>query len=165
MLRFLQESESGQGFLDQVQEALSPDLFTSWEFWAIASAVLLVGEVITASFLLGAFLPGTILAAVLASFGWSMEFQLGGFTLGTLVGLGLLRPLFLRRLAAQAEESNVSALIGLNGRVVEAIPAGDVGRVKVQNEEWRARADQPIDAGQPVTVRGVSGNTLEVVSA
>ena len=165
MLRFLQESESGQGFLEQVQEALSPDLFTSWEFWAIASAVLLVGEVITASFLLGAFLPGTILAALFAAFGWSMEFQLAGFVVGTLVGLGLLRPLFLRRLSVDAQPSNVDALIGRQGRVVEAIAPGEIGRVKVQNEEWRARADQPMEAGQPVTVQAVSGNTLEVVSA
>lgn len=165
MLRFLQESDSGQGFLEQVQEAFTPDLFTSWEFWAVASAVLLVGEVLTASFLLGAFLPGTILAALFAAFGWSMEFQLGGFIGGTLVGLGLLRPLFLRRLSTNAEPSNVDALIGKQGRVVEAIALGEIGRVKVQNEEWRARSDQAIDAGQPVTVQAVSGNTLEVVSA
>ena len=96
MLPILQESASGQGFLEQLQEAFTPDLFTSWEFWAILSAVLLIGEVLTASFLLGAFLPGTLLAALMAGFGWSMEYQLAGFTLGTLVGLGLLRPLFLR---------------------------------------------------------------------
>ena len=94
-----------------------------------------------------------------------MEFQLVGFIGGTLVGLGLLRPLFLRRLSTNAEPSNVDALIGKHGRVVEAIAPGEIGRVKVQNEEWRARSDQAIDAGQPVTVQAVSGNTLEVVSA
>ncbi|MCH2101298.1 MAG: NfeD family protein [Planctomycetes bacterium] len=165
MLIFLQDPGSGQGFLEQVQKALSPDLFTSWEFWAIASAVLLVGEVVTASFLLGAFLPGTVLAALLAACGWSMEVQLVGFIVGTLVGLAFLRPMLLRRLAAQAEFSNVGALIGLQGRVIEAIVPGEVGRVKIQNEEWRARADQVIEVGQSVKVHAVAGNTLEVVSA
>lgn len=162
MLFFLQDSQAGQGFLEQLQEALQPDLFTSWEFWALVSAGLLIGEVLTASFLLGAFLPGTILAAAIAAFGWGMEFQLAGFTVGTLVGLGLLRPLFLRRLAERTEVSNVDALIGAQGRVTEAIAAGDVGRVKVDNEEWRARAAVPLAAGSVVQVERVTGNTLEV---
>lgn len=162
MLYFLQESASEQGFLAQVQEALTPDLFTSWEFWAIMTGLLLIGEALTAGFLLGAFLPGTVLACLAAVSGWGMETQLAGFSLGTLVGLALLRPLVLRKLAADGTPSNVDALLGASAIVTEAIPAGEVGRVKVSNEEWRARCDSAIESGTHVRVISVSGNTLEV---
>jgi membrane protein implicated in regulation of membrane protease activity len=162
MLYFLQESASEQGFLAQLQEALSPDLFTSWEFWAILSGLLLIGEALTAGFLLGAFLPGTVLACLAAVSGWGMETQLAGFSLGTLVGLALLRPLVLRKLAAAGTPSNVDALLGASAVVTEAIAYGEVGRVKVRNEEWRARCDLPIESGARVRVVSVSGNTLEV---
>lgn len=162
MLYLLQESASEQGFLAQLQEALTPDLFTSWEFWAILSGVLLIGEALTAGFLLGAFLPGTVLACLAAVSGWGMETQLAGFSLGTLVGLALLRPMVMRKLAADATPSNVSALLGASAIVTESIPQGQVGRVKVSNEEWRARCDASLEAGAQVRVVSVSGNTLEV---
>jgi len=162
MLYFLQESASEQGFLAQLQEALSPDLFTSWEFWAILSGILLIGETLTAGFLLGAFLPGTILACLAAVSGWGMETQLAGFSLGTLVGLALLRPIVLRKLAADGEPSNVDALLGAAAVVTESIAEGAVGRVKVSNEEWRARCASAIESGTQVRVISISGNTLEV---
>jgi membrane protein implicated in regulation of membrane protease activity len=162
MLYFLQESASEQGFLAQLQEALTPDLFTSWEFWAILSGILLIGEALTAGFLLGAFLPGTILACVAAVSGWGMETQLAGFSLGTLVGLALLRPIVLRKLASEAVPSNVDALLGASAIVTEAIAVGAVGRVKVSNEEWRARCDSALESGVQVRVVSVSGNTLKV---
>lgn len=162
MLYFLQEPASEQGFLAQLQEALTPDLFTSWEFWAILSGVLLIGEALTAGFLLGAFLPGTILACLAAVSGWGMETQLAGFSLGTLVGLAMLRPLVLRKLASGGTPSNVDALLGASAVVTEAIELGAVGRVKVSNEEWRARCATAIESGAHVRVISVSGNTLEV---
>lgn len=130
----------------------------------MVSVALLIGEVITTTFLLGAFLPGTILAGLCAAFGWGFIAQIAAFSLGTLVGLFFLRPRVLQKLAEQGEPTNVDALVGQTGRVTEALEPGSTGRVKLASEEWRARADQAIAAGQSVRVRSVVGNTVEVES-
>lgn len=162
MILPIQETQEAGGFLEQVSQAFSSDMFMSWEFWTVMSVILLIGEILTAGFLLGAFVPGTVVAAVLAGFGWSFQAQLWGFVIGTLVGLFLIRPMLLRRLEVEGEPTNVDALCGLNGEVVEEITPRDPGRVRLRSEEWRATATQAIPAGAQVVVLGVTGNTLEV---
>lgn len=151
-------------FWQQVSEFLSgsPQDWLSWEVWLVATLVLLVAEVVTAGFVLAAFTPGTLLAAGLAAVGASMPVQVLGFSVGTLVGLVYLRPLFLRRVMDHGTPMNVDALVGMTAEVVEAIPAGGVGRVKVRSEEWRARGSSACAAGSKVRVTSVEGNTLTV---
>lgn len=157
-----QETQSSGSFFEQVSEAFSNDIFMSWEFWTVMSVILLIGEILTAGFLLGAFVPGTVTAALLAAFGWGFQAQLWGFVGGTLVGLFLIRPLLLRKLEVEGEPTNVDALCGLDGEVVEEISPQNPGRIRLRSEEWRATATQAIPAGAQVRVLGVTGNTLEV---
>jgi membrane protein implicated in regulation of membrane protease activity len=157
--------EESTGFLAQVAEALSPELFMSWEFWTTLTVILLLGEVLTAGFLLGSFVPGTIVAAVLAVIGWSFEAQLWGFVGGTLVGLVFIRPYMVKRFQSEGEPSNVNALIGQKVVVTEAIGENLPGRVKVRSEEWRATASGPLETGSLAKVLKVEGNTLHVESA
>ncbi len=157
--------ESSQSFFEQLSEFLQSDVFTSWEFWVVVTAVLLIGEVLTAGFLLGAFVPGSILAALFAAFGWSLQLQLGAFAIGTTIGLALIRPIFLRRFKAMGEPTNVDALIGQTGLVTDAIAPDHSGRVKVQSEEWNAACTEVIAAGAHVRVLRVEGNTLQVEPA
>lgn len=163
----LQESASQAAdptFWQQVADFLSgsPQDWLSWEVWLVATLVLLVAEVMTAGFVIAAFTPGTVLAAVLAAFGASMPVQVFAFSVGTLVGLIYLRPIFLRRVMDQGTPTNVDALVGEAAEVVESIPAGGVGRVKVRSEEWRARGASACQAGARVRVTSVEGNTLTV---
>jgi len=157
--------EEAPGFLAQVTEALSPERFLSWEFWTILTVVLLVGEVLTAGFLLGSFVPGTIVAAVFAVFGWSFEAQLWGFVVGTLVGLIFIRPYMVKRFQSEGEPTNVDALVGQKVLVTEAIGDNLPGRVRARSEEWRAIASGPIEVGSMAKVIKVEGNTLQVESA
>ena len=161
-MRSLQQNSDSGGFFDQVSQALSSDIFMSWEFWAIASTILLIGEVLTAGFLLGAFVPGTLVAAILAATGQGFQVQLWGFVVGTLVGLFLLRPMFLRKFQSNGEPSNVDALCGMDAEVVEAISANRAGRVLVRSEEWRASSKHNIPAGAQVRILRVDGNAVEV---
>jgi membrane protein implicated in regulation of membrane protease activity len=157
-----QDPQSTQSFSEQVSEFVNPDVFTSWEFWLVAAVVLLIGEILTAGFLLGAFLPGAVIAALLAALGLGMQAQLIGFAVGTLVGLLLLRPMLLRKLQTQGEPTNVDALHGQLGQVTEGIAPGVPGRVKLQSEEWRASASNELAKGTQVRVLAVEGNTLQV---
>ncbi len=153
-------------FWEQIAEFLggSTESWLSWEVWVVATIVLLVAEVMTAGFILAAFTPGTVLAALLAALGASMLVQVFGFSVGTLLGLIYLRPIFLRRVMDHGVPTNVDALVGESAEVVAAIPENGVGRVKVRTEEWRARGGVALEPGTRVTVTSVEGNTLIVSS-
>ncbi len=64
---------------------------------------------------------------------------------------------FLRRYRVQTGAE------GLLGERAEVTASCDpVGRVRLRGELWRARAEEPVGAGELVRVTGVDGLTLEV---
>ena len=148
--------------LSQFFGAESPADLLSWEFWLVLTILFMAGEILTAGFLLGALTPGTLLAGLFAAFNASMSVQLLAFSGGTVLGLVVLRPLFLKRAMNQGEPSNVDALVQRKAKVLTAIPANGIGEVKIMSESWRATSDTAIDAGATVQVQSVEGNTLTV---
>ena len=64
--------------------------------------------------------------------------------------------------AVKLEKTNIDAVIGSNGIVLKDIKRNTVGRVKVGNERWRAKAEEDITEGNEITVIGVTGTTLTV---
>jgi membrane protein implicated in regulation of membrane protease activity len=64
--------------------------------------------------------------------------------------------------AVKKEITNIDAIIGLKGIVLQGISLGNAGLVKVGNEEWRAKAETEIEQGAPIKVIGISGVTLSV---
>jgi membrane protein implicated in regulation of membrane protease activity len=64
--------------------------------------------------------------------------------------------------AAKKEITNIDAIIGLKGIVLQDIPLGDIGMVKVGNEEWRAKSETAIVQGATIKVIGIRGVTLSV---
>jgi membrane protein implicated in regulation of membrane protease activity len=64
--------------------------------------------------------------------------------------------------AVKREISNIDRIIGLKGVVLQAIPPGGTGLVRVGNEEWRARAESAIEPQAVIEVVGISGVTLRV---
>lgn len=60
-------------------------------------------------------------------------------------------------------KTNVDTIAGQNGIVLKSISKNVDGRVKVGNEEWKARADEDIEQGEEITVTGISGVTLNVI--
>lgn len=64
--------------------------------------------------------------------------------------------------AVKLEKTNVDAFIGSTGIVLTDIKPHNVGRVKVRNETWRAKAEEDIAEGNEIIVTGVSGATLTV---
>ena len=162
LLQDPQSTPEGQSFFTQLTEYLQPDVLMSWEFWTVASALLLVGELLTASFLLCAFVPGTAVSAVLAGLGIGMQGQLWGFIVGTLFGLVYLRPKLVAKTQEGGVPSNVDALVGQAGVVTEPISAVTLGRVKIRSEEWRAASGQDLEVGTRVQVVSVEGNAVHV---
>jgi membrane protein implicated in regulation of membrane protease activity len=150
-------SDSGNFMLDW----LGAPMF-SWQFWMLVTVILLIGEVFTLGFLLGALMPGSILAAIVAAMGFGMNAQLAAFSVGVILSLLLLRPFFMRRMSDASEVSNVEAIVGSPAKVLSAIVDGETGYVRVANEEWRARSIADHEVGDLVEVTGIDGNTLLV---
>ncbi len=59
-------------------------------------------------------------------------------------------------------KTNIDAVIGRNGIVLQSISRNVDGLVKVGNEQWRARAEEDIKEGDEIVVTNVSGATLIV---
>ncbi len=59
-------------------------------------------------------------------------------------------------------KTNIDAIIGRQGIVLKSIAKNVDGRVKVGNEQWRARAEEDIKEGDEIVVISVSGVTLNV---
>ncbi len=66
------------------------------------------------------------------------------------------------RMAVGKTKTNIDAIIGRQGIVLKSIAKNVDGRVKVGNEQWRARAEEDIKEGEEIVVTSVSGSTLIV---
>jgi inner membrane protein len=64
--------------------------------------------------------------------------------------------------ATKKERTNVDAIIGRKGIVLQSLTPDVNGLVKVGNEEWRARAEESIEKGEVIVVTAISGVTLNV---
>lgn len=74
-----------------------------------------------------------------------------------------LRPWLKRKLAVPHIPTNIDAVMGKRGIVIRKISALSDGKVKVGNEQWRARSETEIAEGDTVIVKSISGTTLTVV--
>lgn len=64
--------------------------------------------------------------------------------------------------AVSKTKTNIDTIIGRRGIVLKNITDNIDGRVKVGNEQWRARAEEDIKQGEGIVVTSVSGTTLIV---
>ena len=64
--------------------------------------------------------------------------------------------------AVRKSRTNIDAIIGRQGIVLQSIAKNVDGLIKVGYEQWRARAEEDIKEGDEVVVTGVSGATLIV---
>ncbi len=137
----------------------------TWHLWVIAGVALFVAEMFTPGFVAACLGLATIVAAVPAGFGASLTVQLATFSAAALVLFWQARPNLIGwvQRPERRVRTNASALVGRTARVAQAIPAGGVGRVVVDGEDWRAAADGGgFGVETRVRVVRIEGNTLFV---
>lgn len=128
-----------------------------WQMWAVVAIICLILELTAGDFFLICFAIGAVGAAVDAGLlGNGIYAQLFVFVVITLLCLFYVRP-FAKRYLRKGEDkrvSNADALLGRQGRVVEAIEAGGFGRVQIDGDIWKAvtRGEADIPEGSNVTV-------------
>jgi membrane protein implicated in regulation of membrane protease activity len=140
----------------------------SWG-WLILSAVLLIGEMLTAGFFLIVFGIGALGAFLVAIFGGSVLWQWIVF-----VVVSTLAFAFSRRFAKKVYNSKSAFGVGAEryeGRrawVIETVDqSAATGMVRIDREEWRADsvADEVIPAGSWAEVVKVDGTRMVVKTA
>lgn len=138
----------------------------AWLLWAIAAALLAVGELLTSGlFFLGPVAIAALIAAVLAALGASAVVQFLAFVILSIASVAVLRPLAKRHIKVPPMlRTGTDALVGSSALVLERVDAHG-GRVKIGGEEWSARTfmnDQVIEAGARVEVVKIEGATALV---
>lgn len=70
---------------------------------------------------------------------------------------------YVHRWTSVAKSStNIDAVLGKTGVVLQKINSNGDGLVRVGHEDWRAKAEGDIEKGEEIIVKGVNGVTLVV---
>lgn len=137
----------------------------TWLIWLIVAAVLAVAEILTLTAALGLLGAAASITAAVAALGVPLPLQFLVFTLVAAVGVLFVRPLALRHVRRpQTVRFGVDALVGRAAYVVSEV-TGRGGRVRIDGEEWTARAyDETLEipAGTTVDVIEINGATALV---
>lgn len=143
----------------------------AWIIWLICAVALIIVELLTQWISTFCLAVGCLAALIAELCGASVAWQLFWLGVGTIAGFVCFMPLFKkrvekRRLAADGNHlSNMDALIGRRGRVIVSIPAGGLGRVKIDGDNWQAECAVTVDEGAEVTVTGYDSIILKVTPA
>ncbi len=136
----------------------------AWRWlWTIFAIVMGIGEIFTAGFFLLPFAVGAAAAAILAWVGAGVLAQWLVF-----FGLSIFSLAYLRRFISRQDEGEqpkvgANRWVGEVGLVLQDIdPHTEAGMVRILREEWRASANQHIDAGEQIVVTEVQGTRLIV---
>ena len=136
-----------------------------WLVWLIIAAVLGIAEIFTFTAALGILGGAALITAGAAAIGLPVPLQLLVFALASVAGVLLVMPVARRHmLRPQLERFGVDALVGKSAQVLQEI-SGQHGRVRIDGEEWTARAYDPtvvIPEGATVDVMQISGSTAIV---
>lgn len=134
-----------------------------WIVWIVIGVLLIVAEMLTLTFYMLWLGIGALVAALIAWIlpdAYLLQVICGGFA-----ALGLTvftKPLTRKVRHSKGFEDAIDNLVGLEGDVVQDIDAGALGIVKVGNETWSAKADEPIAKGEKVVVLNRSSTLVEV---
>ncbi|HWT33616.1 MAG TPA: NfeD family protein [Microbacterium sp.] len=138
----------------------------AWIAWLVLMAVFLVIEMLTLDFTFLMLGIGGLAGLASDLFGAPIWLQVIIAAIVSVLLIFLLRPPLLRRLrrGEDAAQTNVPALIGLTGKVVDTV-TDTTGLVKLANgETWTARvvSEAPLGPGQTVRVLRIDGATAYV---
>jgi membrane protein implicated in regulation of membrane protease activity len=136
-----------------------------WLMWLVAAAALAVAEIFTLTAALGMLAGAALVTAGVAAFGVPLLAQFLVFTVVATLSVLFVRPIAVRHLLQpQVERFGTDALVGKAAYVVAEV-TGLGGRVRIDGEEWTARAyDETlvIPPGTTVDVMEISGATALV---
>lgn len=136
-----------------------------WLVWLLLGLFLGAAELLVLTAALGVLGVAALITSGVAAVGLPAPVQFVVFTVASVLGLVLLRPLARDHLRKpQAVRFGVDALVGESGYVVSEVSRHG-GRVRIAGEEWTARPFDDslvIPEGTAVDVMRISGSTAFV---
>ncbi|MDR0854606.1 MAG: NfeD family protein [Clostridiales Family XIII bacterium] len=136
--------------------------------WIVVAVLFAVIEGFTMGFVTVWFSVGGIAAAISALFGASLSIQIVIFFAVSIILLIFTRPILVKHLKLGKEKTNVDAIAGKIGVVMEEIKPYETGLVKVNGVPWTAEAkeqEETIAANSRVKILSVEGVRLIVEKA
>lgn len=138
-----------------------------WLLWLVVSFICLIIELNSGDFYFICFAFGALLSLFAAVIGLPLWAQIMILAIASVLCIAFIRPPLVRKLHSGEDKrcSNADALIGKKGKVIETIPVGGNGYVKIDGDEWRSISDatEDIPVGTTVTVTGRDSIILKVV--
>lgn len=128
--------------------------------WIILAALLCVGELLTGGFFLLPFAVGAGVAVLVEVIGGPLWLQVVLFLVVSILCLVFLRPFVKKITKDEPQKSGIDRLIDAQGVVIEEIPLGGTGRIRVFHEEWNATSNDArsgIELGARVKILKVEG--------
>ncbi len=136
--------------------------------WLVLLILFLVAEGATAAVTTIWFAAGALVAMVASLLGAQIWLQVIIFVMVSVGCLLALRPLLKKYITPKKIRTNVDAVLGSQGIVLERIDnLAGTGRVKLGGMEWTARAENNtcIEAGTVVRVERIEGVKVFVIPA
>ncbi len=111
--------------------------------------LVLIGSILIVSGFAGMLVDSTELMLVLA-------------TALSILYIAVGRKRIRQKITTVTKKTNIDKLIGAGGVVVRSITPDTAGLVRVDDEDWRASAEEILYEREAVTVEGIEGVTLIV---
>lgn len=133
--------------------------------WLAVALVMLVIEALTVGLATIWFAAGALVALLAALLDFSIAVQIVLFLAVSICLLVFTRKIFVGKLKAGSEKTNVDALVGEKGVVISPIHPYEVGQVKVGGQVWSAvgkNPDETFAVDQLVKINAIEGVKLVV---
>lgn len=116
-------------------------------------------ESITVSIIGVWFVLGAILSFILSLFGLPVEVQVASFLIFSILMLIFMRPILKDKLKVGIIKTNVDAIAGETGIVIQPLEKFKTGQVKIKGQVWTADTEDghPLEVGTEVTILRVQG--------
>ena len=136
--------------------------------WLVIALVMLIIEAFTVGLATIWFAAGALVALIAALLDFSIPVQIVLFLAVSICLLIFTRKIFVEKLKAGSEKTNVDALVGEKAVVIAAIHPYEMGQVKVGGQVWSAIGKNPEETfaeNQLVKITAVEGVKLVVTPA
>lgn len=133
--------------------------------WLAVALIMLVIEALTVGLATIWFAAGALVALIAALLDFSIAVQIVLFLAVSICLLVFTRKIFVEKLKAGSEKTNVDALVGEKGVVISPIHPYEVGQVKVGGQVWSAvgkNPDETFAVDQLVKINAIEGVKLVV---
>ncbi len=136
----------------------------AWLIWLIIGVLCIIIEIFDPAVFFISLGIGGLITSPISSLGAPIWLQILIFGIISFVVFLLMRKVYEKLLKKNKVETNVYALVGQKGLVVDAIPQDGRGQVKVGGEIWSALLEDNSQAsnGDKVEVLKIEGNKLIV---